>query len=199
MGFNISTGKLGRVTRFLTARQTDGEAIEVIVDLEEVRQAGSFKVPVNSVLKPIDFASGTLVEISTWWPDGNPNSGFVRKLVQYGMPRVREEIGRRYATILREKDIQIIINNERCQPFEHCVWSDVRFVERKGQGKVPAVSRFDELIGSQSRCASCTALVDIGKKSARPVAAQVYGPSRSVFAAGLACSVLMIRRSSASI
>jgi hypothetical protein len=163
MGFNISTGKLGRVTRFLTARQADTEAIEVVVDLEQVRQARSFKVPVTSVPKPIDFVSGTLVEISTWWPEGNANSGFVRKLVQYGMPRVREEIGRRYATILRDKNIQIVINNERCEPFEHCVWSDSRSVERKGQGKVPAVFRFDELIGSQSRCGACTALVEAGK------------------------------------
>ncbi len=164
MGFNISTGKLGRVTRFLTAHQDDKEAIEVVLDLEQVIQTRSFKVPVKSVPKPNDFGSGTLVEICTWWPSGNPNSGFVRKLVQYGMPRVREEIGRRYATILREKNIQIFINSERCRPFEHCVWSDARFVERKGQGKIPAVFRFDELIGSQSRCGACTALIEGGAK-----------------------------------
>lgn len=164
MGFNISTGKLGRVTRFVTAQQGDNEAIEVVVDLEQVRQARSFKVPVKSIPKPPDFDSGTMIEVSAWWPEGNPNSGFVRKLVQYGMPRVREEIGRRYATILREKNIQIIINNERCQPFEHCVWSDNRSVERRGQGKIPAVMRFNEVIGSQVRCGACTALVEPGHK-----------------------------------
>lgn len=164
MGFNISTGKLGRITRFLTARKEDAEAMEVIVDLEKVRQARSFKVPVNSVPKPPDFVSGTLVEISMWWPEGNSNSGFVRKLVQYGMPRVREEMGRRYASVLRDKNIQIIINNERCMPFEHCAWADARSVERKGQGRIPAVFRFDELIGSQSRCGECTALVESGQK-----------------------------------
>lgn len=165
MGFNISTGKLGRVTRFLTARAEDSEAIEVTVDLEKVRQARSFKVPVNTTKKPVDFTSGTLVEVESWWPEGNPNSGFVRKLVQYGMPRVREEVGRRYATILREKGIQIIINGEPCQPFEHCSWTDSRFVERRGIGKVPAVFRFDELIGTQNRCTACTALVDAGRKN----------------------------------
>ena len=162
MGFNISTGKLGRVTRFLTARLEDEQAIEVRLDLENIRQSRSFKVPVDSVAKPLDFVSGTVVEISEWWPDGNPNSGFVRKLVQYGMPRVRQEIGRRYATILREKNIQILINNERCLPFEHCVWSDGRSVERRGLGKIPALLRFNEVIGSQVRCGACTALVEPG-------------------------------------
>jgi hypothetical protein len=164
MGFNISTGKLGRVTRFLTAQQSDKEAIEVIVDLENIRQSRSFAVPVKSVPKPDDFVSGTVVGISTWWPEGNPNHGFVRKLVQYGMPRVREEIGRRYATILREKNIGITINGEHCQPFEHCVWSDARSVERRGQGNVPAVFRFNELNSSQIRCGGCFELVDAGKK-----------------------------------
>lgn len=160
MGFNISTGKLGRVTRFLTTRKQDSEAIEVIVDLEKVRQAKSFQVPVNLVAKPQDFDSGTLVEVGTWWPEGNANSGFVRKLVQYGMPKVREEIGRRYATILREKEIQIFINGDACLAFEHCVWADSRYVERKSMGKINAVFRFDEQLGGQKRCAACTALVD---------------------------------------
>src|SRR5262245_46452362 len=34
MGFNISSGKLGRVTRFLTTRREEKKAIEVVIDLE---------------------------------------------------------------------------------------------------------------------------------------------------------------------
>src|SRR3954468_5383485 len=33
MGFNIATGKLGRVTRLISARQEDEYALEVVVDL----------------------------------------------------------------------------------------------------------------------------------------------------------------------
>lgn len=162
MGFNISTGKLGRITKFLTVKKENASAIEVIVDLEKVRQSRSFKVPVNEIARPTGLDNGTVVEISGWWAEGNSNSGFVRKLVQYGMPRVREEIGRRYGTILRDKGIQIIINGEQCRPFEHCIWQDSRFVERKGIGSIPAVIRFDELIGSQVRCITCAALVQPG-------------------------------------
>ncbi len=163
MGFNIATAKLGRVTRFFTARAADDDAIEVVIDLERVRDSKSFKVPVNSVAKPVDFSSGTLVEISAWWPAGNANSGFVRKLVQYGLPKIREQIGRRYGSILRKRNVQIVINNEPCQPFEHCAWSDSRFVERKGHGRIPAVFRINEQVGSQTRCVSCTALVEPGR------------------------------------
>ena len=162
MGFNISTGKLARITRFMTARLENERAIEITVDLEAIKESRSFKVPVNEVAKPTDFERGTLVEISGWWPEGNPNSGFIRKLVQYGTPKIRDEIGRRYATILREGRVQIVINDIACQPFEHCVWADSRFVERRGSGKVPAIFRFDELIGTQLRCTACAALVESG-------------------------------------
>jgi len=165
MGFNISTGKLGRVTRFLTARQEEERAIEVLINLEQITQSGSYQVPFELVDKPSGIDHGTVVEIGTWWPEGNPNSGFIRKLVQYGMPTVRNEVGRRYASILRGQKIRITINGEYCKPFEHCRWSDSRSVERRGAGIVPAAFHFDELIGSQKRCGSCTALVPSGENS----------------------------------
>ena len=158
MGFNISTGKLGRVTRFVTARLEDEDAIEVKVDLVAIHEARSFQVPVNSVPKPSGFTSGTLVEISGWWPEGNANSNFVRSLVQYGLPKVREEIGRRYGSILRARGIRITINTEPCEPFEHCIWDDSRFVVRQS-GNIPAVFRFDHVVGTQKRCGACTALI----------------------------------------
>jgi ribosomal protein L40E len=162
MGFNISTGKLGRSTKFLTACAGAANALEAVVDLDVIIKSRSYEVHVDEVTKPSGFERGTLIEISGWWPEGNQNSGFVRKLIQYGVPKVREEIGRRYASILKEKGVQIVVNNEVCQPFEHCVWADSRFVERKTLGKIPAVFRFNQLIGSQSRCIGCTALVDPG-------------------------------------
>ena len=92
MGFNISTGKLWPHHRFLTARKEDPEAIEVIVDLEKVRQARSFKVPVNLTQKPATSSAerlsklghGGLREIPTAGSSANWSSmgcrGFVKKL-----------------------------------------------------------------------------------------------------------------------
>lgn len=162
MGFNIATGKLGRVTRLFTAEEYEHQAIEVKIDLENIVRSGSYQVPFQVVDKPQDFGHGTIVEISNWWPDGNANSGFIKKLVQYGLPTVRSEIGRRYATILKERQVRITINGELCLPFEHCVWDDSRYVERRGHGQISAVYRFNETIGTQKRCISCTAIVPPG-------------------------------------
>lgn len=159
MGFNISTGKLGRVTRFLTSRYEEAMAIQVVINLEQITQSGSYQVPFELVSKPTGMNHGTIVEIGMWWPEGNPNSGFIRKLVQYGIPTVRNEVGRRYASILRGQKVRIIINGDYCSPFEHCRWSDLRSVERRGTGIVPAAFHFDELLGTQKRCGMCTALV----------------------------------------
>ncbi len=161
MGFNISTGKLGQVTRFLTKRREDKAAIEVEIDLENIRESRNYRVPFNRGEDP-EFGYGTLVEISKWWPEGNPNNGFIRKLVQYGVSTIRREIGRRYATILGKRNIRIVVNGEPCEQFEHCTWADSRYVERRNHGKIPAVFRFDEVIGNQKRCSACSALVPPG-------------------------------------
>lgn len=161
MGFNISTGKIGRVTRFRTARHEDTYCTDTRIDLEEINASKDYRLPVSKTEKPDGFMNGTIIEISHWWPEGNPNKGFISKLIQYGIPKIREEIGRRYATILRSKVIQIIINGDRCEPFEHCVWGDTRFVDRK-IGQVPAVFRIDQVIGNQRRCGNCTALIPLG-------------------------------------
>lgn len=159
MGFNISTGKLGRTTRFFTTRSEVAEGIEVLIDLERLRESRSYQVPFQQLVKPDGFDQGTEIVVRDWWPDGNPNSGFVRKLVQYGLPTIRTEIGRRYASILRKRGVRITINGEDCTPFEHCVWADHRYVERLKYGKIPAVFRFNQVIHTQKRCTACNSLV----------------------------------------
>jgi len=169
MGFNISTGKLGRRTRFITARRDETFALEVIIDLDQITSSKSYSVPVTKIEKPTNFEHGTLIEISKWWPDGSANAKFVRKLVQYGIPVIQREVGHRYATILRgdlrKKGVEarISVNNTECTAFEHCVWDDKRFVNHRTFDKIPAVLRFDEFAGTQVRCLECTGLVDDGK------------------------------------
>lgn len=164
MGFNISSGKLGARTRFVTAEKAKDRALEVIVDLVEMSKAKNYQVPVSDIEKPDQFAQGTLLEIDGWWPDGNPNKGFILKLVQYGAPKIREELGRRYSTILKSRKIQILVNGESVVPFEHCVWSGDRFVERREAGRVFARIEFDDVVGTQRRCTECFSLVEVGKE-----------------------------------
>ncbi|WMT41269.1 ATP-binding protein [Paenibacillus sp. D2_2] len=159
MGFNISTGKLGRVTKLLTARKGENSAIDVVIDLDYINQAKDYELPVFIVDKPKELLHGTIIEVSQWWPDGNANSQFVKRLVQYGLPKVRAELGRRYASLLSKREIRIVINGEPCEAFEHCVWDSSRFVERKGHGHIQARYDLDHVIGVQRRCGSCTALV----------------------------------------
>jgi len=163
MGFNISTGKLGNVTTFMTARAESPTYVKTVINLEEINKYKDYQLDAIEIEKgenePFkENGHGTLIEVKDWWPEGNANKGFIQKLVQYGMPKIREEIGRRYATILRKNTIQIIINGERCEAFEHCVWGDNRFVVRKS-GNVPAVMHLDSVLWHTKRCGDCSTIL----------------------------------------
>lgn len=166
MGFNISTGKFGRKTTLTTATSGSSEAVSVVVDLETIRKTQSYLVTPMLVPLPSGFQRGTIVEVSDWWASGTPNADFCRKLVQYGMPTVRREIGRRYASILRRSEkgaIAIYVNGEVCKPYEHCVWSEKRFVTHRSLGQINAQIKIDQVIGQHVRCTQCTAIVPEGK------------------------------------
>lgn len=162
MGFNISTGKLGNTTTFMTARKDSGKYIRTVIDLNKINAAKSYSLEAKEIDKgdsifPVD-SQGTIIEVSNWWPAGDANNGFVDKLIQYGMPKVRAEIGRRYATILREANVRIMINGEKCEPFEHCVWDEKRSVTKNGDN-IPAKIFVDKILGSSKRCTKCTAII----------------------------------------
>ncbi len=159
MGFNISTGKLGVVTQFMTARSEDDFCTKTKIDLEEINEKRDYHIIAEKIEKPLNFQSGTQIEISRWWPDGHPNHGFVYKLIGYTVKRIREELGRRYATILRENDIQIIVNNDPCIPFEHCVWDSKRYVSHQKYKKIPARYDFNEVLTTKRRCARCRSII----------------------------------------
>lgn len=158
MGFNISTGKIGCITTMSTARIDEREAIKVVIDLEKINKNKSFQVIPDEIDKP--FEQGTCIEITDWWPEGNFNNGFIRKLVQYGYKKIREELGRRYATILREKNIRLMVNNVICEPYEHCTWDEKKFVTRQKHGEIPAMFRFSQVIHTQKKCNSCTTMLE---------------------------------------
>ena len=161
MGFNISTSKLGCVTTFLTARPGDEFFTQTVINLEQINLTKSYTLEAEQVEKSPNFTQGTIIEISKWWPEGNPNNGFVKKLVAYGSNKIRQELGRRYATILRDKKVRILVDRTPCDAFEHCVWSSQRFVERGGR-QIPARFDIDHVVGTQRHCGSCRTIIPDG-------------------------------------
>ena len=187
MGFNISTGKLGNITTFLTARADSDTYLKTVINLERINQNKSYELDASELPKgedaPFkDHGHGTIIEVSDWWPEGNANKGFIQKLVNYGLPKIREELGRRYSTILKEKIITLIVNDERCVPFEHCVWSKDRYVTRKN-GTIPAIMFLDKVLLSSKRCGDCSTILSesedccpsCGSHRIRTVDERVYG------------------------
>lgn len=155
MGFNIATGKLGRRTVVTTARASDDAALRVVLDLPKIVNSRSFNVPVESVPKPPNFDHGTIIEIDHWWPEGDANAGFALQLASTQKANLRQQLGRRYASILRRAEdvsIRIVVNQEALEAYEHCVWSEGRFVERRGWGNVPARIDLNEVVYVQRRC-----------------------------------------------
>ena len=158
MGFNISTGKLGKKTVFKTARREDKNLTCITINIPELVKSGTFDVPINECPKPSKDFSGVEVEISDWWEEGSQNYGFIKKIVSIGVPKLTQQVGRRYSTLLRKK-ILIRINDKKCITFNHCPWSSNRFVERKGHGRISARFDFKEVLKMEKRCYACGTLI----------------------------------------
>jgi hypothetical protein len=155
MGFNIASGKLGMKTVVTTTRKGDDFATQTVLDLPSLVSGGTFSLDTTKVEKPADLDSGTIVEISGWWPEGSQNAGFVKQLAQVSKPKLANQIGRRYSSILRNSEndrISIRLNDEPIRGFEHCVWDESRFVERQGWGRIPAKISFNEVLNTQRHC-----------------------------------------------
>src|SRR5437016_4106847 len=66
MGFNISSGKLGRRTLFRTARREGAEMVDITIDLENMVRSRTYDVPVDRLPKDPPNFHGTLVQTSEW-------------------------------------------------------------------------------------------------------------------------------------
>lgn len=164
LGLNIATGKFSPVTRVITAVARGDSAIEVNVNLPQLVDQRSYEVQPSEVDKSEYFRpgeGGTIIELGEWWPEGNPNRDFPRRLIQYGPGKLREEMGRRYATLLRSdasRKFVMRLRGENCRPFEHCVWEANRHVPH-GNQRIPARIDFNEVLNTQRRCEDCGVLV----------------------------------------
>ncbi|MFK0003397.1 ATP-binding protein [Paenarthrobacter sp. NPDC090522] len=161
MGFNIATGKMGQITTVTTARREDNFALKVVIDLPTLVKNRKFEVPVQEIDKPRGFDHGTIVEVSSWWPEGHPNAGFVAQLASIPKGTLSSQIGRRYASLLREGGgARVTLNQDLVEGFEHCVWSQERSVERQGWGLIPARLDIDSVVASQRRCLTDGSLLE---------------------------------------
>lgn len=161
MGLNIATGKFARATRLITATKNAEAAILVNVDLWQLMRQKHYQVQPEEIDRSGYFRkgeSGTIIELSEWWDAGSVNRDFPKKLVQLGPGKIREALGRRYATLLRgdgpNPAIKIFVKGESCTPFEHCVWGKDRFVT-KGSSRYHALKPFNEVLWTQTRCIEC--------------------------------------------
>ncbi|MEV5576630.1 ATP-binding protein [Spirillospora sp. NPDC052269] len=155
MGFNIATGKLGRITRVISVRAGEDRALQVTLDLPKLIKDQRFEVTAETVERPPGLQHGTIVEVKGWWPQGDANHGFIRDVARMTKDSLRERIGRRYATLLRSdsgKAVKMTVNGKPCRGLEHCAWSEERYVERTGHGKIPARIPIDEELTRSRRC-----------------------------------------------
>lgn len=172
VGLNIATSKFSRATRLITATADESMAIAVDVDLGMLVRQKNYKAHPEQVGKTDHFSgkSGTIIELNQWWPRGDANRDFPRRLVQYGVKPIREMLGRRYATLLRKsgdgRRYVIRLRGEECEPFEHCVWGENRFVDR-GSRRIMAQIHFDNANDKntpvQRRCEKCGAQIKQGE------------------------------------
>jgi hypothetical protein len=184
VGFNIAAGKLGNHTVITTSRRGEPSDLIVAYDLADIQRADRFSTPIETTPKADPESSGTLVAIDGWWPSGHQNHGFAKKLAGIGARKLRADLGRRYATLLREQDlpIEMFLNGDPITPFEHCVWDDSRFVERDGS-QVRAVIRFDDEVARTRRCirdgitpeAGASECANCGGTDFREVVERVHG------------------------
>ncbi|MFF3669837.1 ATP-binding protein [Microtetraspora malaysiensis] len=185
MGFNIATGKLGRITRVISVQAGEQHALQVTLDLPKLIRDQAFEVQAETIERPPGLEHGTIVEVKGWWPHGDANHGFIKDVARMSKPTLRDRIGRRYATLLRgdaENPVKMTVNGEPCRGYEHCAWSPERYVERAGHGKIPARIAIDEELTRSRRCLKDGADFDghdacprCGGKDSREVAERIRG------------------------
>ncbi|MCK5017471.1 MAG: ATP-binding protein [Candidatus Peribacteraceae bacterium] len=174
MGFNISTGKLGKRTVFKTTKKVDSKIFCITIDIPQLVKGGKFNVPIEEETKPSQDYSCVEIEISGWWEEGTQNFNFIKKLVNIGVPKLTQQIGRRYSTLLRKKLI-IRVNGRECPVFNHCIWNSNRFVERRGYGRIPARFNFNEVLRIEKRCYTCGNLIATNEENCN-----ICGPNGKV-------------------
>ena len=139
MGFNIATARLGDETIFLSATTDSSHWVGMRINFEQLIKDHTFSAPVIIEPKKHPKESGTKIVI--------------RHLKEGILPEIRRterSIRRRleniYTPILSKNEISISVNGKQLSPRPHCLWSESRFVVRKGS-KVSAIQHINLDLG----------------------------------------------------
>jgi len=157
MGFNVSTARLGRVTRVLTTRAGDPEWIGVEINLDSIGE--DFVAP--DITEPKDDPSehGTRVEISHLIHD---RADWLRR----NADGLRTTLGRVYGWLLESRPFELWVQGVKVTPRRACRWGDDRFVIY-GRGanaeRIPAYIAIDQKFEPADACEICGNWQNAGK------------------------------------
>lgn len=154
MGFNIATARLGNVTTVRTTRAGDPEWISVTIDLRKLAAANDFLVPVVREVKNDPAVHGTEVIISELKPEQHDH-------LSRRQAKLRQTLGDVYSYLLTERKFRLVVDNVVVEPRRPCVWSEERFVIRRGE-RIPAIIRINEELPERAACNDCGRWQDPG-------------------------------------
>ncbi|WP_137123124.1 ATP-binding protein [Segeticoccus rhizosphaerae] len=157
MGFNVSTARLGRLTRVLTTRQGDPEWVGVEIDLDAL--GADFEAP--DITEPKDDPSdhGTKIIVSNLHRDR-------AEWLQRNAENLRTTLGRVYGWLLDNRPFELWVQGNKVKPRRACRWGDDRYVIY-GSGasaeKIPAYIEIDQKFQPADACELCGNWQNLGK------------------------------------
>ncbi|HBT75948.1 MAG TPA: hypothetical protein DEB39_03285 [Planctomycetaceae bacterium] len=126
MGFNIATARLGGETDFVSSQKGDTKYTGIKINFEQLIKKRTFIAPVINEEKEDSNDSGTRITIR------NLKDGIYGQL-QKKLTQIRRQLETIYSPILTRNKVRIVLQGKQLSPRLHCVWSDSRYVIRKGE------------------------------------------------------------------
>lgn len=139
MGFNIATARLGDETTFLSSTPESHEWVGIKINFEQLIKGKTFSAPIVQLPKKHPKESGTRIIVRCL------NDGIFSEL-RRKESAIRRQLETVYTPILSKNKPVVYVQGKQLSPRPHCVWSDSRFVTRKGV-RVEAIQRINRDLG----------------------------------------------------
>ena len=139
MGFNIATARLGDETVFLSTTTDSDEWVGVKISFEQLIRDQTFSAPVVREPKRHSEESGTRILVRKI-KDG------VFSEIRRKESSIRRRLESIYTPILNKNTVLVFTRGKQLSPNPHCVWSESRFVVRRGV-KVGAIQHINRDLG----------------------------------------------------
>jgi hypothetical protein len=139
MGFNIATARLGDETVFLSATPESSEWVGIKINFEQLIKDQTFSAPIVREPKKYSKESGTKIIVR------NLKDGIFSE-IRRKESTIRRQLETIYTPILSKNKALVFVQGKQLSPRLHCVWSDSRFIIRKGV-RVEAIQRINRDLG----------------------------------------------------